>query len=106
MARDKDKRPLLIGPLVFDVIVVEGLCDDDHIPIFGIIKHDTCTIEIDAALCEGAAYVTLWEEILHGILVCAGISKHNERHVSALAHGVAQVLKDNPDLWTVDDGSD
>ncbi len=46
--------------------------------------------------------MTLWHEILHGILNgAAQTEEHNEAHIDALAHGIIQVLRDNPQLRNI-----
>jgi len=42
--------------------------------------------------------VTLWHEIVHGILYAAGQTDHDEVLTDAIAHGIVQVLRDNPEL--------
>jgi len=98
MARNKAMGSVRIGPMTFDVINVRGLCNEEKAPIFGIIEYAPATIQIDAGLCAQTAYITLWHEVLHGILVCAGVDEHDEQTLLALAHGVVQVLESNPDL--------
>lgn len=42
---------------------------------------------------------TLWHEVLHGLLIHAGIRDgHDETHIDLIAYGIVQVLRDNPAL--------
>jgi len=83
---------LRIGALIYDVEERRlkdqcGHCDYEH----------TC-IRIRRSLNPQLKRVTLWHEIIHALLFNAGVyeSEHNEQQIDALAHGIVQVLRDNP----------
>lgn len=68
------------------------------IPDFGLIDYAQQTIVIKAGIAATAQDVTLWHEILHGLLFNLGYVNHDEELVDGLAHGIVQVLADNPAL--------
>ena len=93
-----DERVVRIGGIVYQVVDVEGLVDEearDGERLDGQFVHSASEIRLDTGLGVQARRATLWHEVLHGVLVHAGFHNHNERQVSALAYGVAQVLRDN-----------
>ena len=42
--------------------------------------------------------VTLWHELIHGILENAGIHNHDEQQIDAIAYGIVAVLQAVPAL--------
>jgi hypothetical protein len=87
-----------IGPLRYEVVEVEELAGKAG-ELCGDITAYKCRIRIAADMDPQAKLVTLWHEILHGILSTAAHNEdHNEAHIDALAHGIIQVLRDNPFL--------
>lgn len=87
-----------IGGIYYSVEVVPELRDGD-IRLNGWIQYDLSKISLDAKMGEQMAFQTLWHEILHGIATQAGRnSELKEPMIEALAHGIVQVLKDNPDV--------
>lgn len=87
-----------IGPLCYEVVEVAELASAGG-ELHGDINYRKCRIRIDADDAPQIKRVTLWHEILHGILTGAAQSEdHNEAHIDALAHGIIQVLRDNPQL--------
>ena len=90
-----------IGPLRFQVIEVPELASESG-ELHGDINFRKCRIRIDADDSPQIKQITLWHEILHGILYgAAHRSDHNEAHIDALAHGIIQVLRDNPQLRNI-----
>lgn len=91
-----------IGPLRYKVVEVEELASPASGALYGDINYGKCRIRIAADSCAQMKQVTLMHEILHGILVCAAqTEEHNEAHIDALAHGLIQVLRDNPQLRNI-----
>jgi hypothetical protein len=86
---------VIIGGISYKVEHVHALRDGDQI-LDGHIRYSPSLIQLDAGLGPQAAYVTLWHEILHALLTHAGRDNHDETQISALAYGIAQVLRDNP----------
>lgn len=68
------------------------------IPDYGLIDYAQQTIVIKSGIAPTAARVTLWHEIIHGVLYNLGYVNHDEEMVDGLAHGIVQVLIDNPRL--------
>jgi len=86
-----------IGAIVYDVVIEETLGDSGYA---GQLRVHRSQIAISAQLQSQFAQVTLWHEIVHGILANAGvaIADHNEELIEKIAYGVLQVLVDNPDI--------
>jgi len=63
--------------------------------LWGDIKYSRSRIRIVDKLGPQARRITLWHEILHGILTQGGIDKHSEREIDLIAHGIVEVLRDN-----------
>ena len=80
-----------IGAITYAIV-------ESDLSAYGSIDYETQTISIRAGMSTEARTVTLWHEIIHGIMYNLGYSKHNELLVDGLAHGVFQALADNPQL--------
>jgi len=87
-----------IGPITYDVVEVSELTGAGPSSLCGDLDTMKCRIRINADMAPAAKRVTLWHEIVHGILFAAGITDHDEVLVDALGHGLTQVLRDNPAL--------
>lgn len=89
---------IVIGPLTYKVVKVKELACHEGL-LHGDINFNKCRIRIDASDNPQRQHQTLWHEILHGILRGAGNKDdHDEQQIDALAHGIIQVLRDNPQL--------
>jgi hypothetical protein len=86
-----------IGPIVYTVCEESELASASG-TLYGDINYGKCRIRIDADLDPQIKRITLWHEVLHGILNTAAISDHDEQIIDALAHGIVQALHDNPEL--------
>lgn len=86
-----------IGAIAYDVVAVDDLHGASG-KICGDIDAQRCRIRVDAGLHPQIQRVTLWHEVLHGILYAAGIAEHDEQQIDALAHGLVLLLRDNPRL--------
>ncbi len=85
-----------VGCIDYAISIVDLLEDDDRLEIFGQCAYDECEIRILERLALLAKVATLWHEIAHAILIDAGyINDHDEPMVSAIAHGITSVLKNN-----------
>lgn len=69
----------------------------DGVECYGKINFAECTIQLkDKGISEQHKAVTLWHEILHGIIDGSGLELDNkEEIVERLSRGVYQVLQDN-----------
>ncbi len=83
---------ILIGPIRYKVV------ETDIPSICGDINTVKCCIRLNKAMRPDIRQVTLWHEIVHGILYAAGQTDHDEVLTDAIAHGIVQVLRDNPEL--------
>lgn len=92
-APTKLPKQVAIGPITYKVAEVktgDSICGD--------CNTMKCLIRINKTMDPQIKRVTLWHEIVHGILFTAGMLDHDEQIVDAIAHGVVQVLRDNPEL--------
>ena len=87
-----------IGPIDYELELIEDLQAEDGDPVDGWICYAAGAIRLRAALNPQLRRVTLWHEILHAVLTQTGRQRHNEGELDALAHGIVQVLRDNPEL--------
>lgn len=81
-----------IGPISYKVV------ETDIPSICGDINTVKCCIRLNKAMKPDIRKVTLWHEVIHGILYAAGQTDHDEVLTDAIAHGIVQVLRDNPEL--------
>lgn len=86
-----------IGGVTYAVYLRNDLMDGDD-PLRGHIKMDYCEILLERDMNPQMQLITLWHEVIHGILEAAGFSEHDEEIIRALGYGIVQVLRDNPDL--------
>jgi hypothetical protein len=88
-AKEGEERPVANNP--------------DHILLGKILYHEA-KIYLEETQDPQAMRVTLWHEIIHGILEHAGQSeaRDNEPIVHALSYGLTQLIRDNGQLieWT------
>jgi len=64
--------------------------------LYGTILYSDSVISIMPGQSPVHKEITLWHEMLHGIMRNAGIKDHDETVIIALSHGIVQLLKDNP----------
>lgn len=86
-----------VGALRFGCSEIDDLRDGDQ-KLNGWIKCNDLQVLVDRDLADDVKVVTVWHEILHGLIEQAGFDDHDERLITALSFGLHQVLKDNPDL--------
>ena len=76
---------------------VTNLRGDNDQKLLGNIDYCTTTINLSDEQNLDKAIVVLWHEIVHGIARTFGVDL-NEDDTDRMAHGVHQVLSDNPIL--------
>jgi len=91
---------LRVGAMEYEIVMVPRLQFKGEI-VSGHISHDGCVIEVDADLAAQVRGVTVWHEVLHAIMIQAGLSDHDEALIEALSYGILGALKDNPELQDV-----
>jgi len=89
---------LRIGPYIYRVEYVKDLRAADDTRLAGNIEYEQNVISVDRDNVEAVQLVTLFHEMIHGILANAGIVHHKERLIDAIATGMVQAFIDNPDL--------
>jgi hypothetical protein len=86
-----------IGAITYDIVEEKGLTNGDKdAKLDGHIRYSECQICVEAGLAGQAKRQVIWHEVIHGILTHAGIRKHDEALVDALAYGLMDLLKNNP----------
>lgn len=81
-----------------DYVVVEDSLLHD-MQMVGQIRFLRCEIALAPGLHPEARKQALLHEIVHGLLTHAGIREQGENVVDAVAHGLMQVVRDNPQLF-------
>ncbi len=87
-----------LGPLPYAVVEVERLYSADHKPLMGEIDYSQCCISLAAEQAGVMKPITLWHELIHGMLFGAGLTNHDEQVIDAVAHGIVDALRQNPQL--------
>ena len=88
-------KSIKIGPVVYEVTVDNRVANES---MWGQIVYAESKIELNPGMSAQHRSITLWHEIIHGMLIQGGIREHDERIMDVLAHGIVGVLKDNPEL--------
>lgn len=91
-------KSVKIGPVVYEVKEEMRLANDG---LYGQIVYSESVIEMNPMMKPQHRDITLWHEMLHGMLLQGGIREHDERILDVLAHGLVQLIKDNPKLVAV-----
>ena len=66
--------------------------------VVGLIDYNGQTIDTYVGLQPTVEWINIWHEVLHAILNNAGINDHNEDLLNILAHGICNVLAENPSI--------
>lgn len=83
-----------IGGTDYTVKIIKDL-RDGNTGLNGHIVYNSCEIKIEEDMTDHIKWVTVWHEVLHGLLEHAGMGDHEEKLVLALGYGVTQALRDN-----------
>lgn len=87
-----------LAGIKYDIVEVEKLIDDDGITkLDGNINYAITQIQIEKNLSDQLKIVTLWHEVIHGLLRQAEI-EHEEKIVSVLGYGICGFIQDNPEM--------
>lgn len=92
-----DGTTIRIGVLDYTVRVERQPRSEDDRKLWGEIDYGVGTIRIDTTTTPAFQAVTLWHELIHGLLEQAG-QEQSEATCKAISFGVTQLLRDNPDL--------
>jgi hypothetical protein len=88
-------QQIKIGPIVYEVSEENRVASES---MWGQIVYAESKIELNPGMNAQHRTITLWHEVLHGMLLQGGIREHDERILDVLAHGIVGVLRDNPEL--------
>jgi hypothetical protein len=94
-----DGETLRLPPMAYEIRRVDNLTEDGDRMLDGLLVPNEEVIAVAAHLPKRRAVQTLWHETIHAALLGAGIEKHNEQQVDALAHGIMSAIQHNP--WLV-----
>lgn len=98
---NRDKKPgmeaVKIGGLTYTIKKKADLQGKDG--PWGHIRYKTQEIELDDSLSEQLEDQTLIHEIVHGVLVEAGYTNHEEDQANRIGLVLYQVLTDNDFSW-------
>lgn len=87
-----------IGGIDYDVAMVDDLNEGTRV-LMGQINYQSAVIGLNPKCCrnEQIMALTLWHEIIHGIITGSGLPEleNEEAIVEAISRGVYQVLQDN-----------
>lgn len=84
-----------IGPIEYTVKENARFPQDN---LAGQIRYLEQVIEIQPGMGKAVTKVTLWHEMIHGILFAGGYREQDEQMVDVLAYGIVKLLQDNPEL--------
>jgi hypothetical protein len=84
-----------IGGIRYAVVADNRLIDSLR---SGEMRHMRAEIAVLPDATPDLLPQTLWHEVLHGVLLHAGIKDHDETQIDVIAYGIVQVLRDNPAL--------
>jgi hypothetical protein len=84
-----------IGGIRYTVLADNRLIDSLR---SGEMRHMRAEIAVLPDATPELLPQTLWHEVLHGVLLHAGIKDHDETQIDVIAYGIVQVLRDNPAL--------
>lgn len=84
-----------VGPMVYTVTEDTSRATDG---VYGAILYADSCISLQPGLTQAFQEVILWHEMIHAILSQSGLRDQEEQVIHAIAYGVVEVLKDNPEL--------
>lgn len=89
-----------VGPVVYQVKVVEGLENGDGESLWGQAFHKAHEIRLSTNHTKESRFLTTWHEVIHVFESVYGLNLPEET-VTILGAAICQVLQDNPALnWT------
>jgi hypothetical protein len=86
-----------VGAIQYSVAYIPDL-KDDRGKLDGRIRHSTTEIQLESGMNHQATAQTLLHEIVHAVATQIGHQDMKEGMVDALAYGIYQVMRDNPQL--------
>lgn len=81
-----------LGPITYTVKENIRFPQDS---LAGQIRYLEQVIEIQPNMGDAITEVTLWHEMLHGILFAGGFREQDEHMLDVLAHGIVLLLHNN-----------
>ena len=100
MASKKKNPSIRIGAIEYEIKHTDDLRHDDT-ELMGCIIHTDSTIHLRTGMSDQITPVVLLHEIIHGILSNAGVKKHSEHVIDALAYGLLELERNNPGVLKI-----
>lgn len=91
-------KQIKIGSTYYSIELVDRLESKDTVALDGNLRFDESEIKLRASLSPQRLVQTLFHEIIHGIFDQVARDA-DDQTIDALAHGIMQVLRDNPALF-------
>lgn len=94
-----------VGPVIYQVKVIEGLENGDGEPLWGQAFHKAHEIRLSPNHTRESRFLTTWHEVIHVFepMYCLDFS---EAQIVVLASAICQALQDNPQLnWIKEDST-
>ena len=96
-----------IGAFNYEILEESDLHEmsgEEREEYFGLQSSMNLTLRLEQDMQPDTKIVTLWHEIFHCVLHNAGHRSHPEEVMDALASGIVEVLRDNPQMieWTLE----
>jgi hypothetical protein len=86
-----------VGPVLYEVLFVEKLRNDEGQELFGQADHGPSLIRLNTTNTDSQNFLTLWHEVVHCIENVYGVQLSEEGTIQ-LSTGIALALLDNPVL--------
>jgi hypothetical protein len=91
--------PIRIGAIEYDVKHTEDLkTEEGDADLMGCIRHLECEIHLRTGMKTQISRAVLLHEIVHGMLSQAGVQDHSEHAIDAIAFGLLELERNNPNL--------
>jgi len=90
-------KTVKIMGITYEICQVDKLMDHNQVKLNGNIDYSNSKISIDSELSDQIKIVTIWHEVIHGLLSQANI-EHDEKLVEFLGYGITGFLADNPEM--------
>ena len=88
-----------IGAIEYKIVEEKGLTDSSgDTKLDGRCGWHNCEIHIEKKMSLQTKQLTVWHEVIHAILIHAGVNKHDEQLINILSYGIMDVLENNPEM--------
>lgn len=88
-------QQVTVGPMVYTVTEDTSRATDG---VYGSILYADSRISLQPGLAQPFQEIILWHEMIHAVLSQSGLRDQDEQVIHAIAYGVVEILRDNPEL--------